>query len=175
MQVTCKTCYTKGTATARMVLGSGNNVPDVLDAVEKRVKNTIDGLAQWFKDIEVDWSEMELDIPPPPDMGFNIGDIDFPEAKLELSLKGTEVYIDLQTLFTAGMSYRIRLFQNGLGLDMISPAHPESSLFAGLIFAVDLMVQVDGELKIEHGFHIKLDDIMLKLAMFSEEVADLQL
>ena len=93
-----------------------------------------------------------------------------PEAVLEFQLDDTELYVDLSTTFSGGITYSLPLYQQGLGVDL------DELLFLGFVFSVDLILSVEDEVTVNHGFHIKLDDeVVLKIGMFSKEATDLSL
>lgn len=170
IEITCNTCYIKGEATARLTLGQDFNISETLQTVEDSVSDTISNITEWVENIDIDWSEAELDIPPPPDIDFNVEIPDFPEAIVEFQFDGTELYVDLSTVFSAGLTYTLTLFKKPLAVDL------DDLLFLGFVFSVDLILSLENELEIKHGFHIKLDDgILLKMAMFSKEATDLTL
>lgn len=93
-----------------------------------------------------------------------------PEAVLEFQFDNTELYVDLSTTFSAGLTYSLKLFMQSLGVDL------DPDLFLGFVFSIDLILSLENELTINHGFHIKLDDdVLLRIALFSKEATDMKL
>lgn len=170
IEVICNECYLKGQATARLKLGSSLNVSDTLQSIEEGVSGVVNNITDWVENIEIDWSEVDVKIPPPPEIDFNVELPDMPEAVLEFQFDDTELYLDLSTTFSAGLTYTLPLYMQGLGIDL------DEDLFLGFVFSVNLILSLENELTINHGLHIKLDDeVLLKIAMFSKEATDLKL
>lgn len=171
VSVTCETCYIKGDVDARLTLGESFNINDTLHTLEDQASDVFDNITDWVHDFNVSFSDRTIDIPPPPDIDFNLPLDNMPEAVLEFSISGAEIYVELSTVFVDSITYRLTLYiQQGLGVELTD------DLFLGLVPTLDLILSVDAELEIRHGFHIRFDeDILIKLAMFSEEAADLHL
>lgn len=168
--VVCSTCYTKGSASATLRIDGAFNATQALDEVGDSVSETIDQLGEWIDSIEFDLSERRLDIPA-PNVTLDIDLPSFPECVLEFQFDGVELYMELDTTFSAGLTYELTLYKSHeLGIEL------DDDLFLGLIFSIDLILSVDAELVITSGFHIRLDDgVLLRLALFSKEASDIRL
>ncbi|VUC23433.1 unnamed protein product [Clonostachys rosea] len=170
IEVVCKFCYFKGNAGARITVKDDFNASQVYHTLEESVSGTMRNLTQWVKDIDLDISETSLTIPPPANINFEVDIPDFPECILEVTLDDAELYVELSTTFGAGLTYTLLLFTKPLGVEL------GTDLFLGLIFSVDLILSLQSEITIEHGFHIKLDEgILLRMAMFSKEASAVKL
>ena len=164
VQITCNTCYIKGDAFARLKLEGDLNLNETMKEIEDEVSNTMEDIKTWVDEIEIDWGDFEVDVPPPSGIDFNIDLDTLPGAVLEFEFSGVELYIDLSTVFSAGLTYKLTLYMQGLAVDL------GEDLFLGFVFSVDLILSLESELEIRHGFHIKMDDdVLLRIAMFSKE------
>jgi hypothetical protein len=164
------TCYIKGEATARLSIDGDFNASSILDQVEQNVSDTISNITQWVEDIDVDFTEFEVDIPPPPGIDFNLELPEFPECTLEFQFDGVEMYVELSTVFSGGVTYTLPLFKYGAAVDI------DEDLFLGIVFNVDLIISLESEVTITTGFHVRLEDgVLLRLAMFSKDPTDVTL
>ena len=170
IEVVCNTCYIKGLATASVTLSESFNISDFATTVENVASDTLHNLTHWLQDAAEGFFDPDLPIPPPPDFDFAAELSTLPEAQLELSFANTELYVELSTIFSSGLTYRLTLYKDVLGVDL------GKDLFLGFTFSVDLVLSIESEVEIQHGFHIQFDDkIVLKLAMFSKKAVDMQL
>ncbi|CAG9997285.1 unnamed protein product [Clonostachys byssicola] len=170
IEVICKFCYFKGIAGAKITVKDDFNASQAYNTLENSVSGTMKNLTKWVKDIDLDISEASLVIPPPPNINFEVEIPDFPDCILEFTLDDAELYVELSTTFGAGLTYTLLLFTKPLGVEL------GTDLFLGLIFSVDLILSLESQITIEHGFHIKLDEgILLRMAMFSKEASAVKL
>jgi hypothetical protein len=166
IEIVCARCYTKGNAKATLELETDFNATQAIEGIEQAVSNTLEQIEEWVDGIEFDFGEFELDIPS-PNITFDI-DLDiFPGAMIEFQFDGVEMYVELDVTLGAGLSYRLNLYKSHeLGIELAA------DLFMGLVFSVDLLLNVDTEVTINSGFHLLLDDgILLRLAMFAKETS----
>ncbi|KAH7322658.1 hypothetical protein B0I35DRAFT_185662 [Stachybotrys elegans] len=168
VEIVCANCYTRGRATASLTINNNFNASGIFNAVEEGVSNTMDQLVDWIKDIDIDLSELELNIPA-PNISFNVDMAVFPECVLEFQFDEMELYVELDTTFSSGLTYELNMFKSTqlgieLGLDFL----------LGVVFSIDLILSVDSEIILKSGFHIQLDDgALLRLALFSDETTDM--
>ncbi|CAG9950665.1 unnamed protein product [Clonostachys rosea f. rosea IK726] len=170
IEVICKFCYFKGNAAAKITVKDDFNASQAYHTLENSVSGTMRNLTKWVEDIDLDISEASLVIPPPANINFEVEIPDFPDCILELTLDDAELYVELSTTFGAGLTYTLLLFTKPLGVEL------GDDLFLGLIFSVDLILSLESQITIEHGFHIKLDEgLLLRMAMFSKEASAVEL
>jgi hypothetical protein len=94
-----------------------------------------------------------------------------PDTDLQIKFDDLELYMELNTVISAGATYAIKLFatQSPLGIMV-------GDLVLGAVISVDLILAVEGEIDISSGFHIKLDDgVELNLALFGDKVSNMNM
>jgi hypothetical protein len=107
---------------------------------------------------------------PPLDYNLNIDIPEIPEFRLQFQFDGLEVYMLIDTVLSAGATYTLNLYTS------TTPAGfaVRDSLEVGVIFAIDLILSVEGEINISSGFHLRLDDgVLFDIAIFSKEISNL--
>ncbi len=99
-------------------------------------------------------SEAHLFKFPTFNYSFNMDVPALPEAKLRFGFDDLELYVQLDTILSLGATYTLNLYTSdtplGIGIS--------DKLDLGVIFTVDLILDLDGKIDISSGFHIKLDD-----------------
>jgi hypothetical protein len=170
IEVICSRCYTRGSASASLTSSGDFNDTQILESVDNSVSDTIDQLVDWIDDIDFDVSEFSLDIPA-PNVSFNVDLAGFPEYELEFRFDELELYMELDTTLSSGMTYMLSLFQSTeFGIEL------GQDLLLGLVFSIDLILSVDSDMAMKSGFHVKLDDgVLLRLALFSDQASDMVL
>ena len=93
-----------------------------------------------------------------------------PESTLAFTFDQMEIYLEMETVFSAGSQYEYTLFTAqspaGIGLG--------PNLMLGVVFSVDLIFAVEGTLDMSSGIHIKLDDgIKINIPLFSEQISNI--
>ncbi|KAG8665015.1 uncharacterized protein FPOAC1_012993 [Fusarium poae] len=104
------------------------------------------------------------------DVDLNIELLEIPEFRLEFQFDGLEVYMLVDTVLSAGATYTLSLYTS------TTPAGfaVRHNLEVGVIFTIDLIVSVEGEIDISTGFHLKLDDgVTIELGIFSKEISNM--
>jgi hypothetical protein len=82
-----------------------------------------------------------------------------------------ELYMDVMTKIDAEATYEMSLF-----VSQTLAGFMFGGVLVGFVLTVDLILSVDGEIAIDSGFHIKLDDgVELNVALFGEQVSDMKL
>ncbi|KAK2592198.1 hypothetical protein QQS21_010117 [Conoideocrella luteorostrata] len=179
IKITCTRCYMRGQARAKLTANGAFNKTEITKVVESNLKGTMNGIKAFTRNITdvvsgnvrnltVGEIKDELEQVPPPQFDFNFN-IDFPSYDLDVEFVDTEIYVELKTVLSSGLTYTLNLFSSrNLGVQL-------DPLFVGVIFAVDLILSVDSEIDISSGFHIKLDDkLRMKLVLFGKEASDVK-
>ncbi|KAK6709725.1 hypothetical protein SNK05_004199 [Fusarium graminearum] len=181
IEITCTACYIKGTATTRFISDKDFNISRALDDLTDQVENEIYNLrtevANYTKeyiDQVTDNLEDGLDMDdfnlPTMDFDLNIDLPEIPEFRIEFQFDDLEVYMLVDTVLSAGATYTLNLYTS------TTPAGfaVRHNLEVGVIFTVDLIVSVEGEIDISTGFHLKLDDgVTIELGIFSKEISNM--
>jgi hypothetical protein len=95
-----------------------------------------------------------------------------PECNLQFTFDELELYLNVDTIFSLGATYELNLYSSStpLGISITK------DLEVGVIFAIDLILSVEGEIDISSGFHIKLDDgLRIDIALFGDDVSEIVL
>ncbi|KAL3584858.1 hypothetical protein FPOAC2_14639 [Fusarium poae] len=181
IEITCTACYIKGTATTRFISDKDFNISRALnnltDQVENEIYNLRTEVANYTKeyidqvtdnlDDGFDMGDFDL---PTMDVDLNIELLEIPEFRLEFQFDGLEVYMLVDTVLSAGATYTLNLYTS------TTPAGfaVRHNLEVGVIFTIDLIVSVEGEIDISTGFHLKLDDgVTIELGIFSKEISNM--
>ncbi|KAF4950557.1 hypothetical protein FGADI_8116 [Fusarium gaditjirri] len=181
IEITCATCYIKGTATTEFIYDRDFNVSRAFNNFTNQVKRGIDSLADQTADYienyidEVadnldDGFDIEDFNLPPLDYNLNIDIPEIPEFRLQFQFDGLEVYMLIDTVLSAGATYTLNLYTS------TTPAGfaVRDNLEVGVVFAIDLILSVEGEINISSGFHLRLDDgVLFDIAIFSKEISNL--
>ncbi|KAK0384724.1 hypothetical protein NLU13_7202 [Sarocladium strictum] len=177
IQVSCTTCYVKGHATVALSIENSFNTSQVLDKVEASMQDTLDSIRDYVGNVSSEIADglLELDFGrldgiPPPDIDFNVAVDSLPDVQLTLQLDQLEVFMDLTTTLSTGVTYTLNLYSSltplGGAIQGIGTV--------GLVLSVDLILSVESEIHIANGFHIKLDDgLLVDIALFSKKVSQL--
>ncbi|PNP78493.1 hypothetical protein FNYG_08123 [Fusarium nygamai] len=181
IEITCTTCYIKGTATTEFIYDREFNVSRAFSNFTRQVRREIHSLADETADyIEkyidtvadnlddgFDMDDFDL---PPLDYNLNVDIPEIPEFRLQFQFDGLEVYMLIDTVLSAGATYTLNLYTS------TTPAGfaVRDNLEIGVIFTIDLILSVEGEINISSGFHLKLDDgVLFDIAIFSKEISNL--
>ncbi|KAF3112191.1 hypothetical protein TWF569_000100 [Orbilia oligospora] len=180
VDVSCTTCYLKAQVLAELTIDRpfnltetfnnftdqvGTQVGNVSDVAVEYVRNYTNGVARNLAD-GFDLDDLDL---PPLDIDFNIDIPQIPECTLRFQFDELELYVELNTVFSAGITYTLNLYASKTQFGVqISPR-----LFFGAVVVVDLILSAEAEISITSGFHIRIDDgAELKLGLFADEVAE---
>ncbi|KND92546.1 hypothetical protein TOPH_02798 [Tolypocladium ophioglossoides CBS 100239] len=172
IDITCTKCYIKGRASAKLTANSSFNTSQLVHQAVDGIGDTWDNMTTYAKNITKLISKNithldNLEIPP-PNIDFNVK-LDFPDYELMVEFENTELYVELATVLSSGLTYTLTLYKShDLGLDI------DDSLFFGVVFSIDLILSVDSEIEISNGFHVKLDDkVIMNIALFAKEASGL--
>ncbi|KAF4963509.1 hypothetical protein FSARC_8488 [Fusarium sarcochroum] len=183
IEITCVTCYIKGTATTKFIHDPDFNISrafnNLIDEVGDEIRNlgdeAADYVAEYIDEVTddlddgVDIEDFEL---PPMDFNIDIDLPEIPEFRLQFQFDDLEIYMLIDTVLSAGATYTLNLYTS------TTPAGfaVRDNLEIGVIFTVDLILAVEGEINISSGFHLKLDDgVRFELGIFSKEVSDINI
>ncbi|KAI1049173.1 hypothetical protein LB506_004656 [Fusarium annulatum] len=181
IEITCATCYIKGTATTEFKYDREFNISRAFSNFTNQVKREIESLAdetadyiENYIDTVADNLEDGFDLDdfdlPPLDYNLNVDMPEIPEFRLQFQFDGVEVYMLIDTVLSAGATYTLNLYTS------TTPAGfaVRDNLEVGVIFAIDLILSVEGEINISSGFHLRLDDgVLFDIAIFSKEISSL--
>ncbi|KAL7950441.1 hypothetical protein V8C42DRAFT_340079 [Trichoderma barbatum] len=177
--IVCTKCYFTGQASAKLTANGSFNISTAIDQAKDSFENTWHDLtdyAQNFTDkLFDDFSITHLgdivddirDIGPPPvDLNLNLI---FPEYNVAVNLTDVEIYMEIDTILSAGITYTFNIYQSktivGVALG--------DDLLLGAVFSIDLIFSVDGQLDIRSGFHVHFDNILTQIVLFGEEASKL--
>jgi hypothetical protein len=178
----CTKCYIKGVATAELTIDgnfdAGLALEQTFDKVRENVENFTDTLDEYYieyskgvmANIKKDGIDVEDFAFPTFDYNFDMELPAIPECNLRFQFDGMELYMSINTILNAGATYELNLYSSNTPLGLsITP-----DLEVGIIFAVDLIISVEGEIDISSGFHIKLEDgVAIDIKLFAEDVSDI--
>ncbi|RSL59952.1 hypothetical protein CEP54_007052 [Fusarium duplospermum] len=181
IEITCATCYIKGTATTKFIYDRDFNISNAFNNFTDQVKSEVRSLATEVTDyVEeyvdgvvtklddgVDLDDFDL---PPMDVDFNIDLPEIPEFRLQFQFDGLEMYMLIDTVLSVGATYTLNLYTSTTPVGFAV----RDNLEVGVIFTIDLILSVEGEINISSGFHLRLDDgVVFELGIFSEEIASI--
>ncbi|RBQ78478.1 hypothetical protein FVER14953_07659 [Fusarium verticillioides] len=181
IEISCATCYIKGTATTEFIYDREFNVSRAFGNFTSQVRREIDNLADETADYIENYIDTvadnlddgfdldDFDLPP-LDYNLNVDIPEIPEFRLQFQFDGLEVYMLIDTVLSAGATYTLNLYTS------TTPAGfaVRDNLELGVIFAIDLILSVEGEINISSGFHLRLDDgVLFDIAIFSKRISNL--
>ncbi|KAJ4309544.1 hypothetical protein N0V84_011448 [Fusarium piperis] len=104
------------------------------------------------------------------DVDFNIDLPEIPEFRLQFQFDGLEMYMLIDTVLSAGATYTLNLYTSTTPVGFAV----SDNLEVGVIFTIDLILSVEGEINISSGFHLRLDDgVVFELGIFSDKIASI--
>ncbi|KAF5547709.1 hypothetical protein FMEXI_5035 [Fusarium mexicanum] len=147
IEITCATCYIKGTATTEFIYDREFNVSRAFSTFANQVRREIDSLADETADYIEEYIDSvtdnlddgfdldDFDLPP-LDYNLNIDIPEIPEFRLQFQFDGLEVYMLIDTVLSAGATYTLNLYTS------TTPAGfaVRDNLEIGVIFAIDLIL-----------------------------------
>ncbi|OAG11590.1 uncharacterized protein CC84DRAFT_1182523 [Paraphaeosphaeria sporulosa] len=180
VEITCTTCYVKGIASAGLHIADNFDAGKALNKTVASVFTTVDNFTQevedyfedYFKGVArnlddgVDWHDFAF---PPLNYSFDMDIKPIDDVTLNFMFDDLELYLELNTVLGAGATYELNLFTSntpiGIGVG--------KDLTLGVVFKVDLLLSVQGEIDISSGLHIKLDNgVGIDIALFSDAVSN---
>ncbi|KAK1538934.1 uncharacterized protein CCOS01_00248 [Colletotrichum costaricense] len=175
IEVVCTKCYIKGKASAHLTIDGtfnatkvatdiGNEFEETFDNITTYAKNYVSGVVDNLSD-GLDANDFDF---PPLNITFDLDVPSFPEAGLGFGFEDLEIYMQLDTTLSAGLSYTLNLYTSTTPLG----SKIGDDLLLGVVFSIDLILSVESELQMSSGFHLRMDDeVGFDIALFSKNVS----
>ncbi|KAK1453293.1 hypothetical protein CMEL01_04952 [Colletotrichum melonis] len=175
IEVVCTKCYIKGKASAHLTIDGtfnatkvatdiGNEFEETFDNITAYAKNYVSGVVDNLSD-GLDANDFDF---PPLNITFDLDVLSFPEASLGFGFEDLEIYMQLDTTLSAGLSYTLNLYTSTTPLG----SKIGDDLLLGVVFSIDLILSVESELQMSSGFHLRMDDeVGFDIALFSKNVS----
>ncbi|KAG7083003.1 glycolate oxidase [Colletotrichum scovillei] len=175
IEVVCTKCYIKGKASAHLTIDGtfnatkvatdiGNEFEETFDNITAYAKNYVSGVVDNLSD-GLDADDFDF---PPLNITFDLDVPSFPEASLGFGFEDLEIYMQLDTTLSAGLSYTLNLYTSTTPLG----SKIGDDLLVGVVFSIDLILSVESELQMSSGFHLRMDDdVGFNIALFSKNVS----
>lgn len=185
INVTCKTCYVKGNAKAELTIGDNLDANELIGGIVDNATSETIEFANTFVDflfnstynytdtvfekVKDGFDAEDFTFPTFP-LAFDIDVPEIEEANLRFQFDGMELYLEMDTILTGGAAYEINLYTSNSPIGIsVGP-----SLTLGVTLQVDLILEVDGQIDISSGFHVKLDDgVAMDITMFGDTVSNM--
>jgi len=184
VEVICSTCYIKGLAIAQLTIKRGLNLTQEFNNLTSEIAENFGNFstaAVNYIDMYIDnttskVAEDGLDIDdfefPPIDIDFEIDIPDIPDCELGYHFDQMELYMQLDTILSAGATYTLNLYTSKTPIGFAVT----DNLLIGVVFMVDLILDVMSEIDVSSGFHIRLNDgINFKIPIFNQNVTSITL
>jgi hypothetical protein len=80
--------------------------------------------------------------------------------------------VEIDTTLSAGATYTLNLYESESPIGISAGQELE----VGIVFTVDVILSVEGEIDISSGFHIQLNDgVAINIAMFGQNISSVTL
>ncbi|KAL0943353.1 glycolate oxidase [Colletotrichum truncatum] len=177
INIVCTKCYIKGNASAHLTIDGPFNATKVAKDIGNEFEETFDNLTTYAKDyvsgvakkLSDGFDTDDFDFPP-LNITFDIDVPQFPECQLGFGFDGFEMYMQLDTTLSAGLTYTLNLYTSQTPLG----SRIGDDLLLGVVFSIDLILSVEAEIQMTSGFHIKMDDqVAFDIALFSRNVSSI--
>ncbi|KAI1073992.1 hypothetical protein F5B20DRAFT_565146 [Whalleya microplaca] len=181
VDITCTTCYIKGTATTKFTVDGNFNASqefqnfksDIMNEVENVTDAAIDYIKEFLSEVAknledgIDADDFNF---PTLDLDFNVDVPDIPECRLQFQFDGLELYMMLDTVLSAGATYNLNLYSSNSPIGISA----SNDLFVGVVFSVDLILSAETKIDISSGIHIKLEDgVGIDIPMLAQNVSNI--
>ncbi|EFQ35771.1 uncharacterized protein GLRG_10966 [Colletotrichum graminicola M1.001] len=154
INIVCARCYIKGEAVAHLTIDGAFNTTQVLGDIGSEFAETFDNITTYAKDYVEGVAAKLSD-------GLDADDFGFPPLNITFD-------VDLDTTLSAGMNYKLNLYTSTTPLG----AKIGDALHLGVVFAIDLILSVESEVRMGSGFHIRMDDrVGFDIALSSKNVS----
>ncbi|KAI1108152.1 hypothetical protein F5Y14DRAFT_445686 [Nemania sp. NC0429] len=176
IEVTCVTCYVKGLVTTELgfdddfdigqaIKDFANDIGEEFDNVTSVVTDYIHDQAWGFIQNVTGPNDVSF---PPLDIDFNVDVPDIPECRLRFQFDDLELYMLIDIVLSVGTTYTFNIYSSNTPIGFST-----GDEMLGVIVSIDLIIDVNAEVDISSGVHIKVDDGMgLDLSLFSDDVSD---
>ncbi|TDZ35747.1 hypothetical protein C8035_v007182 [Colletotrichum spinosum] len=175
IDIVCTKCYIKGKANAHLTIDGTFNATEVAKDIGSEFTETFDNLTDYAETyvsgvvdkLKDGFDAEDFDFPP-LNVTFDLPVPEFPQCKLGFGFDDFEMYMELDTTLSAGLSYTLNLYTSTTPLG----SRIGDDLLLGVVFSIDLILNVESEVQMTSGFHIKLDDgVAFDIALFSKNVS----
>ncbi|TEA11907.1 hypothetical protein C8034_v007125 [Colletotrichum sidae] len=175
INIVCTKCYIKGRANAHLTIDGTFNATEVAEDIGSEFRETFDNLTDYAETyvsgvvdkLKDGFDAEDFDFPP-LNVTFDLPVPEFPQCKLGFGFDDFEMYMELDTTLSAGLSYTLNLYTSTTPLG----SRIGDDLLLGVVFNIDLILSVESEVQMTSGFHIKLDDgVAFDIALFSKNVS----
>ncbi|OHW98243.1 hypothetical protein CSPAE12_03025 [Colletotrichum incanum] len=175
INIVCTRCYIKGKASAHLTIDGSFNATQVAKEIGDEFEETFDNITTYAKDYVsrvtknladgLDAGDFDF---PPLNITFDVNVPEFPTARLGFGFDDLELYMELDTTLSAGLTYTLNLYTSTTPLG----SKIGDGLLLGVVFAIDLILSVESEVQMSSGFHIRMDDsVGFDIALFSKNVS----
>lgn len=185
IEIVCKSCYVLGSAHVKLTSHGKFNATqltestvDAFNSTFREIKNYTKALAQeieGFLNESVDavthlsLGNLEGFDLPAPQIDFNLDLSAVPDTNLRVEFQDVDVYAELGIILSSDLTYTLNLYSSKeLGVQV-------GSVFVGVVVNFDLILSTETEVDLSAGFHMKLDSVLLDLAMFADEASHIDL
>ncbi|KAF6835746.1 glycolate oxidase [Colletotrichum musicola] len=175
INIVCTKCYVKGRANAHMTIDGTFNVTKVAKDIGNEFEETFDNITTYAKDyvsgvakkLSDGFDADDFDFPP-LNVTFDVPVPEFPQCKLGFGFDDFEMYMELDTTLSAGLTYTLNLYTSTTPLG----SRIGDDLLLGVVFSIDLILSVESQVQMTSGFHIKMDDsVNFEMTLFSKNVS----
>lgn len=179
INIVCTKCYVKGKANAHMTIDGTFNATKVAKDIGNEFEETFDNITTYAKDyvsgvakkLADGFDADDFDFPP-LNITFDVPVPEFPQCKLGFGFDDFEMYMELDTTLSAGLTYTLNLYTSTTPLG----SRIGDDLLLGVVFSIDLILSVETEVQMTSGFHIKMDDsVNFDMTLFSKNVSSVAL
>ena len=184
MEIICSTCYIKGVATAQLTISGSLNFSQAFDNITSEIAGgignfstaVVDYVEKYFDNTTINVLKDGFDIDdfdlPPIEVDFNIDIPDIPECELRFQFDEMELYMQVDTILSLGATYTINLYTSRTPIGFAVG----DDLLVGVVFTIDLILDVVSEIDIRSGFHIQLNDgIAINIPIFNRNISNIVL
>ncbi|PTB81120.1 hypothetical protein M440DRAFT_1434991 [Trichoderma longibrachiatum ATCC 18648] len=185
ISIICTKCYIKGRASAKLTASGPFNITSAVDTAKDSFEATWHNLTDYAQNVtrtildevasdikHLDFSGLIDDVkdidPPNLDMNLNLL---FPEYDVGVNLTDLEIYMELDTVLSAGITYTFNIYQS----ETIVGIALGDELLLGAVFSIDLIFSVDSKLDISSGFHVHFDNVLTHITLFGKEASKIDL
>lgn len=160
-------------------LNISQTLGNITDQAETNIKNLTDEAEHYLHDLLVDIGEsvFEDEAFVYPTWNFSL-EVDIPpvsDTSLKFSFDGLEIYMEVDTIVSAGATYTIHMFNSARDLpEGMIGLYLTEKLNLGLALTVDLIFSVSADMDVSSGFHLLLDDgFAVDIELFGNDVSDI--
>lgn len=185
ISIICTKCYIKGHASAKLTANGSFNITSAIDKAKDNFETTWHNLTDYAQNLthtilgevgtdikNLDFDKLIDDVKDidPPDLDMNLNLL-FPEYNVGVNLTDLEIYMELDTVLSAGITYTFNLYQS----ETIVGIALGDDLLLGAVFSIDLIFSVDSKLDISSGFHVHFDNVLTQITLFGKEASKIDL